>query len=104
MKNKSCGVCGYTLSDFYATGMLGCPECYKAFRTEVLAFIKKVQNGNIKHFESSELKEKEQMLSDYERLNAEKEKAVREGRLSDSARIADDIFALSEELKDMGVI
>lgn len=104
MKNKSCGVCGYTLSDFYATGMLGCPECYKAFKTEVLSSIKKVQNGNVKHFESPDFKEKEQMLSDYKRLNAEREKAVREGRFSDSAKIADDICALTKELKAMGVI
>ncbi len=104
MKNKSCGVCGYTLSEFYATGMLGCPECYKAFKPEVIASIKKVQNGNTKHYGSSDIREKEQMLSDYKRLNVEKEKAISEGRFSDSAKIADDIFALSEELKAMGVI
>lgn len=28
----TCDVCGYTLSDFKQTGMLGCPNCYKVFK------------------------------------------------------------------------
>lgn len=28
----TCDKCGYTLSDFKATGLLGCSNCYKVFR------------------------------------------------------------------------
>lgn len=32
---KTCPVCGLTLSELSARGRLGCPECYRVFAREV---------------------------------------------------------------------
>ncbi len=44
-KEKSCPVCGMTLSRFSKTGMLGCPECYNTFEKELRPMILKIQKG-----------------------------------------------------------
>ena len=49
MKEKTCVECGYTLSQFNKTGMLGCPKCYESFKTEIHSIIKDVQFGNTCH-------------------------------------------------------
>lgn len=105
MKNKICRVCGYALSDFYATGMLGCPACYDEFRAELKPAIKDAQCGNCIHTgEPPAGGEERAMLSEYRSLIAEKERAVIERRFDDSARLSEDIFALGEELKARGLI
>lgn len=105
MKNKTCRVCGYSLSDFYETGMLGCPACYDEFRAELMPAIKGAQCGKYKHAgEPPAGGEERAMLSEYRLLMAEKERAVLERRFEDSARLSEDIFALGEELKTRGLI
>lgn len=47
-KVKACPVCGYTLADFRHTGLLGCADCYEAFREELLPTIRYVQ-GKLQH-------------------------------------------------------
>lgn len=46
--NKSCPNCGMTLSRFRESGLLGCAECYRAFREEILSAVLKVQ-GKVRH-------------------------------------------------------
>ena len=38
-----CDNCGYTLSDFKDSGMLGCSNCYKVFRDIILNNLSKIQ-------------------------------------------------------------
>ncbi len=47
-QGKSCPVCGLTLADFRRTGLLGCADCYNAFRGELLPTIRYVQ-GKLRH-------------------------------------------------------
>lgn len=41
--------CGYTLSAFQKTGLLGCPKCYKTFEDALLPVIKRAQGGRLRH-------------------------------------------------------
>lgn len=34
-----CPACHYTLEQYHENGMLGCPDCYKAFSSELLTFL-----------------------------------------------------------------
>ena len=44
-KEPTCVNCGFTISDFRETGMLGCAECYKAFNTIIKQNLAKIQPG-----------------------------------------------------------
>lgn len=45
---KHCSVCGTTFSDIAKSGKMGCGECYKTFKDEILPYIKRV-HGATKH-------------------------------------------------------
>lgn len=104
MKDKSCKVCGYTLSRFYATGLLGCPACYRSFNTEVAAAVKDAQDGNAFHLGKSPYGENKTLINRYKSLLAEKERAVIERRFDDISAYSDEIVKLSEELKSRGIV
>lgn len=46
--DKACKICGTTLADFRRTGLLGCADCYTAFREELLPTLRFVQ-GKLRH-------------------------------------------------------
>lgn len=104
MKNKSCYECGYTLAEFYKTGMLGCPDCYNAFREELISAIKDVQNGAYEHCGDMPDDEDKWLLKKYKELLAEKEQAVIEERFDDSATLAEEISEIVSELEERGLI
>ncbi len=105
MYDKVCKNCGTYLSDFYRTGMLGCPKCYDAFGKEISDAIKEIQAGDLHVGKvppfSSEEKE---LLYRYERLFKEKETAVMEGRFSDVKAISEELIRLKEKLTEMGLL
>ena len=77
MYDKVCKECGTYLSDFYRTGMLGCPHCYDAFRQEIRSTLTSIQKS-VKHegkLPTLGSVDKE-LYSEYKRLLAEKETAV----------------------------
>ncbi len=43
-----CPKCGFSLNDYYATGYLGCPDCYQAFEGPLSTSIKRLQK-DIRH-------------------------------------------------------
>ena len=106
MYDKICNNCGWTLSQYYATGMLGCPHCYKAFEKEIIPTLYKIQ-GKAFHvgktpFNISNLDR--ELLSEYKRLILEKERATIEGRFSDIRELTKKILELSSELKNRGIL
>ena len=105
MYDKVCLHCKSTLSDFYSTGMLGCPECYKAFSPEIELALKKIQ-GRVFHDgkKPKTSKLEKELISEYQRLIHEKEQASLDGRFSDMRRISEEILSLSEELRRRGII
>lgn len=46
---KVCPSCGTSFEEYRLTGLLGCAECYNAFREELLPAIRYVQGGRIRH-------------------------------------------------------
>lgn len=105
MFEKACKNCGTYLSEFYETGMLGCPHCYSAFKAEIENTLFKIQKG-VKHegkIPSLSSVDKE-LYSEYKRLFAEKEAAVMESRFSDVKKISDDLMELKAELERRGLI
>lgn len=106
MYDKICNNCGRALSQFYATGMLGCPHCYKAFEKEITSTLYKIQ-GKTFHvgktpYNLSNLDR--ELLAEYKRLIMEKERATIERRFSDIRQLSKEILELSEELKNRGIL
>lgn len=105
MYDKVCPTCGMRLSAYYKTGYLGCPDCYKAFETEIAVSLIKIQGDNVhkgkKPLYTSEEKE---LLNTYKRYIKEKERAGLEKRFKDMAKLTDYINQLGEELKRRGLI
>ena len=105
MYDKVCPTCKTLLSQFYNTGMLGCPDCYKAFEREINIALKKVQ-GRTSHVGKTpygtELDKK--LLAEYQMLIKEKERAGLEQRFSDMNELSEQILTLAEELKNRGLI
>lgn len=52
--DKGCPMCGVTLSETVADGLLGCGYCYNRFKKEVAASIKLAQ-GSLQHLGKSPL-------------------------------------------------
>ena len=105
MYDKACKKCNYRLSEFYRTGMLGCPDCYKAFAPEIRAALDNIQGAALHVGKTPRFSDVDkQLLSEYRRLLAEKEKAGLEKRFSDMAEITREISLLTEELKRRGLI
>ncbi len=98
-KERRCPVCGTTLSDYSATGLVGCAHCYDAFRKELMPSIRRIHGktvhagkrpqGDGKFFELSE---------ERTRLRGELEKALKEKRMKDAERLNRDIREISRIL------
>ncbi|MEG9430125.1 MAG: hypothetical protein VZQ61_04295 [Christensenellaceae bacterium] len=105
MYDKICRGCGTYLSDYYRTGMLGCPHCYTAFRSEITKTLRKIQKGAKHEGKIPTLNSVDKELySEYKRLLAEKEAAVLESRFSDVKNISDELLDLKAELERRGLI
>ncbi len=104
MYDKYCKKCKTTLSSFYATSMLGCPECYKAFESEIDFALKKIQGRTFHAGKTPKVSKLDrELLLEYERLLDEKQKAGLEGRFTDMHKIAEELSELNEELKKRGL-
>lgn len=102
---KICPTCGTRLDEFYATSMLGCPDCYKSFGPEIKLALKKIQGRNFHVGKTPQgVAIDKELLSDYRRLLNDKERAVIEGRFSDVNQLSADIFELQRELRERGLI
>ena len=105
MYEKICQSCGRRLSTFMKTAMLGCPDCYTEFETQIISALKNVQGktfhvGKKPKFDTVE----KELLRDYQRLLEEKEKAGLESRFSDMAKINRYLSDISDELKRRGLL
>ena len=103
-EEKYCPVCKTTLSDFYRTGMLGCPDCYESFFDEIEEALFKIQGKTVHVGKKTAGKGVDaELLAEYNRLLKEKEKAGIEGRFPDMVLINTEIEILKEELERRGL-
>lgn len=105
MYDKVCSTCGRRLSSFMKTAMLGCPDCYTEFETQILSALKNVQGKTFHVGKKPKLDSvARELLSDYHRLLEEKEKAGKESRFSDMAKINRYLTDIADELKRRGLL
>ncbi len=105
MYYKTCKRCGYSYGDFVATGLLGCPDCYKSFEAELKPTIKKFHSGLIHTGKKpAYVGIDKRLLDEYKMLQAEKQQAALSGRFGDMADLTLQIEALAEELKKRGIL
>ena len=98
-KRKVCSSCGMTLDAFQKSGLLGCAECYTAFRDEINKSIRYCQRSNLhcgkKPIGTSELKY--ELVREQESFRSQLSVARREG---DSV-LAEELSRRLEELQGM---
>lgn len=89
---KMCPVCSTTLSEFSKTGRVGCGECYKTFRKNADAMLKKI-HGTSKHIteKKEEAPAKEKPKSEIEVLKEKLKTAIEEENFEEAARLRDTI-------------
>ena len=92
----TCPRCGETYAEFQKTGMLGCAECYQAFRKELTPLITRVQ-GRAQHAgRRPPVSEEEQARQNrMEELRALMEAAVAEENFEEAARLRDELRAMT---------
>ena len=92
----TCPRCGETYAEFQKTGMLGCAECYQAFRKELTPLITRVQ-GRAQHAgRRPPVSEEEQARQNrMDELRFQMEAAVAEENFEEAARLRDELRALT---------
>ncbi len=99
-RGKACPSCGATLEGFRRTGLLGCAECYSAFRAELLPTIRYVQ-GTTKHegnAPSAIAEEKYDRLLELVRMQETLKEQIKE---AEHVRDEERINALKTQLQDV---
>lgn len=92
-----CPRCGETYAQFQKSGMLGCAQCYQAFRKELTPLITRVQ-GRAQHAgrRPAGSAEEQEMLNRREELRARMEAAVAEENFEEAALLRDQLRAMTE--------
>ena len=91
----ACPRCGETYAEFQKTGMLGCAECYTAFRKELTPLITRVQGRTQHAGRRPPVSEEEQARQTrMEELRGLMEAAVAEENFEEAARLRDELRAM----------
>ena len=105
MFEKICPNCGARLSYFMQTGMLGCPGCYTAFEKEVNSVVKKMHGRTLHAGKQPKIVgEDKELLTAYESLLLQKERAGLDRDFETMARLAEEILDLKELLIKRGLL
>lgn len=105
MYEKRCAHCGRTITEFYDTGMLGCPNCYAVFLSEIVRALKKIQGSAYHTGKTPRVTGLDrELLGEYQRLIKEKETASIKGEFYKVKELSEQILDLYEELKKRGII
>ena len=112
--NAKCKTCGMTYSDFINTGMFGCSDCYDTFSGPIDSLLKNL-HGTAKHIgrgaknvdellnkksnnktSKNNEKCKDEKSTKLEELQKELDKAIKEERYEDAAKIRDKIKEMNK--------
>lgn len=121
IKTLECDKCGMTFDDFANTGEFGCGNCYVTFADRILPVLKKLHGSsnhigraykesideledNKKRFESAQKNKNNQSDSKkvkqenkLEKLQKDLQKAIKEERYEDAAKIRDEIKSINDK-------
>ena len=95
-----CDQCGMTYIEFQRCGMLGCANCYKAFRTPMTALLQRL-HGNTQHAGRvpGGVHSGTSIRMNIERLKQKLQKAVADEEYEQAAKYRDAIRALTVQLE-----
>ena len=95
--SKSCPTCGTTWQSISGNGMVGCADCYKAFREALSASIRRM-HGNTKHVGRAPagIREKQEKETHVAALRAALQAAIVAENFEEAARLRDEIRALGD--------
>lgn len=95
----TCPTCGTAYSDFKKSGMLGCMDCYQAFKKPLEALLLRV-HGNTQHAGKipGGVKNDLSIRMNIDRLKQQLVKAITEEEYEDAARLRDQIRALKQQV------
>jgi protein arginine kinase activator len=95
-----CPACGYQYSDFKAIGRLGCPDCYTAFESQLLAVLRHV-HGSTQHAgkRASRVSERAVMRERVAALRADLSQAIEKEDYERAATIRDEIRDLEAQVE-----
>jgi len=89
-KEIKCPSCGLNFSGFQKKGRLGCGQCYKVFRAQIIPLIKKI-HSSARHVGKSPLKEAKKTTDTLDELKKSLIGAVQLEEYEEAARIRDKI-------------
>ena len=112
IKELQCDNCGMTFEDFMNTGKFGCSNCYDAFESKIDPILKNIHGANrhigrlgeissvTKQESKTKTDEKENKKQcELEKFQKELQKAIKEERYEDAAKIRDKIKKLNDSKK-----
>lgn len=92
----TCPRCGETYAEFQKSGMLGCAECYQAFRKQLTPLLIRSQGRSQHAGRRPPVSEEDQArLSRMEELRKQMEAAVSEENFEEAARLRDELRAMT---------
>lgn len=99
-ENCVCEQCGMTYSGFQKCGMLGCANCYKAFRTPMTSLLQRV-HGNTQHAGRipGGVHSGTSIRLNIDRLKEKLQRAIADEEYEQAAKIRDSIRALTAQLE-----
>jgi protein arginine kinase activator len=97
---QKCPVCGFTQVDFKKTGRLGCSACYDTFADGLANLLKGMHKG-LKHTGKmpAHLSRRYAMADRVKSLETDLQKAVKNEKYEDAARLRDEIQKIEHELQ-----
>lgn len=100
LAQMACPQCGMTYGEFQKCGMLGCANCYKAFRTPMTALLQRL-HGNTQHAGRipDGLHSGVSIRINIDRLKQKLQTAIAEEEYEQAAKIRDAIRALNIQLE-----
>lgn len=96
----TCDQCGMTYAEFQKGGMLGCANCYKAFKTPLTSLLQRV-HGNTQHAGRvpGGVHSGTSIRMNIDRLKEKLQQAVADEEYEQAARLRDAIRALNAQLE-----
>lgn len=101
LPQAKCPKCKSTITDILNIGRMGCPECYKFFRTQMLLLLKQVHGETLhigKRPKCLDLKDKIAREEYLKQLRLKLTKAVEIEDYKQAAKLRDELKKLSEDL------
>ncbi|MBS6475650.1 MAG: UvrB/UvrC motif-containing protein [Clostridiales bacterium] len=93
----SCKGCGYTLSQYNRTGLLGCEQCYDSFRQQLLPFIKRVHGNVVNKPDEIKPDSKQEQQDEISKLKKELQEAIQAEEYEKAAQLRDRIKLMEKE-------